>query len=191
MKLNESTEHYNLHNGCLEGKYAVFSQKKLAQLKGVFADEQAFAAKDGEEIVYEVSSHTVVPEGTPGGLFFGTSCIHPGTVGGEYYMTKGHFHAKRECGEYYWGISGTGLLLLMDENRNCTAQLVKKNSLHYISGYTAHRLVNIGDDDLVVGACWPSDAGHDYGSIETEGFPVRVICRDGEAVIVDDAHAAG
>jgi hypothetical protein len=37
------------------------------------------------------------------------------------------------------------------------------------------RLVNIGDSQLAVGACWPSDAGHDYASIDRAGFSVRVL----------------
>ena len=99
-------------------------------------------------------------------------------------MTKGHFHARRETAEYYWGIAGKGVLLLMDESGNCTVQAVEKGSLHYIGGHIAHRLINIGDEDLLVGACWPSDAGHDYGSIAGSGFPVRVVCKDNQAVVI-------
>ncbi len=180
MEIKKSTERYDLQTGRLEGENASFSQKKLFQLEGVFDDETAFRAMDGQQLVYEVSSHAAVKEGTPGGLFFGTSTIHPGKVGNEYFMTKGHFHQKREAAEYYWGISGEGLLLLMDENRSCTAEKVEQGSLHYIGGYLAHRLVNTGNEDMVVGACWPSDAGHDYGSIETAGFSVRVLCENGK-----------
>jgi glucose-6-phosphate isomerase len=97
-------------------------------------------------------------------------------------MTKGHFHRRREAAEYYWGIAGSGVLLLLDEAGNCTAQAVEPGSLHYIPGFTAHRLVNTGSEKLVVGACWGSDAGHDYGALTTEGFPVRVVERRGEAV---------
>lgn len=183
MEIKKTTERYDLETGKLEGENASFSRKKLSQLQGVFADEKAFQAMDGEQSVYEVSSHAAVPEGTSGGLFFGTSRIHPGKVGNEYFMTKGHFHQKRETAEYYWGISGEGVLLLMDENRHYTAEQVEKGSLHYIGGHIAHRLINTGEADLVVGACWPSNAGHDYGSIETAGFSVRVVCENGRAVL--------
>lgn len=183
MTMKKATERYDLQTGELSGEYASHSRKKLSQLKGVFADGTAFAAMDGEQLVYEVSAHMAVKEGTPGGLFFGTSTIHPGRVGNEYFMTKGHFHNKRECAEYYWGISGEGVLLLMDENRRCTAEQVQPGSLHYIGGYLAHRLINTGESDLVVGACWGSDAGHDYGSIETAGFSARVLCENGKAVL--------
>jgi hypothetical protein len=36
-------------------------------------------------------------------------------------MTKGHFHAIENRAEYYWGIEGEGILLLMDKKRNTRA----------------------------------------------------------------------
>src|SRR6185437_15999218 len=38
----------------------------------------------------------------------GTTFIEPGCVGDEYFMTKGHFHAKRNRGEYYVTAAGSG-----------------------------------------------------------------------------------
>ena len=55
-------------------------------------------------------------------------------------------------------------------------------SLHYIPGNVGHRLINVSDSILSVGACWPSDAGHDYRSIVERGFPVRVKKADGKPV---------
>lgn len=69
MTMKKATERYDLQTGELSGEYASHSEKKLSQLKGVFADETAFAAMDGEQLVYEVSAHMAVKEGTPGGLF--------------------------------------------------------------------------------------------------------------------------
>jgi len=57
-------------------------------------------------------------------------------------------------------------------------------STHLIPAYTAHRTVNIGDDELSFGACWPSDAGHNYGSIEGAGFSARVFRVDGVPKLV-------
>ena len=184
MNISESLTAYNLATGDISGENTAHAKKKFGEIAGIFADAQAAASMNPDTIVYEVSTHAAVAEGTAGGLFFGTSCIHPGKVGDEYFMTKGHFHARRETAEYYWGISGQGVLLLMKEDGSCTAARVQKGSLHYIGGHIAHRLINTGESELVVGACWPSDAGHDYGSIQTQGFPVRVVCRDGEAVLL-------
>lgn len=174
----------DLLTGHLEGDGVADSSKLLSQLANVFADEVCRAAMDQDTVVYEVQSQQLVKEGEPGGLFFGTSNVMPGKVGQEYFMTKGHYHAKRECAEYYWCIQGKGALILMDEADNTTMEPMFPGSLHYIPGYVAHRLANTGDEVLRVGACWPSDAGHDYGSIVETGFSARLMDVDGVPTLV-------
>lgn len=156
------------------GEGVTESRRVLGDLKGVFADEKARARMDQSAVVYEVQMHAAVPEGTPGGLFLGVSSLRPGNVAGEYFMTKGHFHARRETAEYYWGVVGEGALILMDEAGNCRWEKVYPGSVHYIPGNVAHRLANTGDEILRVGACWPSDAGHDYATIAARGFTNRL-----------------
>ncbi|MEI8093102.1 MAG: glucose-6-phosphate isomerase family protein [Spirochaetales bacterium] len=164
----------NYHTGRLSGEITE-SVKTLAELKNVFANESARAALDQSITAYSVQMHAVVPEGTPGGLFFGTSFVQPGVIDGEYFMTRGHFHAQRDRAEYYWCYAGQGVLLLMDGARRWSLEVLKPGSVHYIAGHVAHRLVNTGRDVLAVGACWPSDAGHDYATISEQGFSVRVV----------------
>jgi glucose-6-phosphate isomerase len=89
-------------------------------------------------------------------------------------MTKGHFHAIENRAEYYWGIEGEGILLLMDKQGETKAEYMFPGSLHYIPGATAHRVVNTGNLILRFGACWPSDAGYNYDAIMKEGFSKRV-----------------
>ena len=188
MKIDKCKTHVDVLTGSLSGDGVVASQKKLGQVAHLFRDRDALEGMDPDTVVYTVQSHEAVAAGTAGGLFFGTSTVKPGRVGDEYFMTKGHFHARRETAEYYWGISGSGVLLMMDEDGSCRAEEVTSGTLHYIPGRVAHRLINTGEVDLVVGACWPSDAGHDYGTIETGGFPVRVVCRDGAPFIEEDVR---
>lgn len=185
IKTEKTAVRYEPSTGSLSGGEIVTSVKYLRQLNGTFSDREAFEAMDPETVVYRVESHFPVSEGTEGGLFFGTSYIMPGRVGNEYFMTKGHYHRKADRAEYYWGISGEGMLLLWGPDGTCRAEKVEPGSLHYIPGMTAHRLVNTGNDLLAVGACWPSDAGHDYGSIEEKGFPVYVVCRRGKPEIIE------
>jgi glucose-6-phosphate isomerase len=161
--------------GDLTGSTVREDVRTLGELSGVFSDEGARSEMDPNQVVYRVQSFLPVPEGTPGGLFYGTSHIASGKVGAEYFMTKGHFHSRREAGEFYWGIEGEGLLLLMSEDGDCRSEKVARGTLHYIPGHTAHRLVNTGSEALTVGACWPSDAGHDYQSVQERGFSVRVL----------------
>lgn len=149
--------------------------RRIGDLSGVFLDSGAFNATDQEEVAYTVDSFTPVEPGTEGGLFFGVTHLMPGRIANEFYMTKGHFHAKRDRAEFYWGIAGNGMLLLMDSAGEARTEIVRPGSLHYVPGDTAHRLVNTGDVVLDVGACWPSDAGHDYGVIAETGFSLRIL----------------
>ena len=179
---------YNFTNGeLISDKKVETSYKKLGALKGIFKDEDAFNSMNPDEIVYHVEMHkNGIEEGKSGGLFFGTSFVHPGKVGNEYYMTKGHFHKNLDTAEYYFGIAGEGLLLLQDLDGNSRLEKVKKGSLHYINGNTAHRLINTGNTTLIVGACWPADAGHDYSITENGGFKVRVYDGNGKIVVKEE-----
>ena len=150
-------------------------RRTLAQMKGLFSDEQAFSAMDPDTELYCVDRFMPVESGTEGGLFFGITHLHPGLVGNEYFMTRGHSHSKANRGEYYWCISGEGFLLLKSQNGDSRAEKVFPGSLHYIPGFTAHRLVNSADVSLDVGACWPADAGCEYDNIKTEGLGLRIL----------------
>lgn len=174
----------DITTGFLTGEHVSASRKLLSQLEGVFQDEKAWQAMDPGTVVYEVQTHAAVADGTRGGLLFGTSCVMPGKVGSEYFMTRGHFHAQRESAEYYWCIQGQGALILMDEQGRTTVEWMSPGSLHYIPGHVAHRLANTGCDVLRVGACWPSDAGHDYAAITDGGFTSRLMEVDGKPCLV-------
>ncbi len=159
----------------LGGSGIVESEKRMKHLAGVFHDIGAFNAMDPEQLVYNVQAHLSVPEGTPGGLYFGTTIVQPGKVGSEYFMTRGHFHAIEDRAEYYWGVHGEGMLVLMNRDREAWAERMFPGSLHYIPGGTAHRVANTGAARLIIGACWPSDAGHNYDAISHHGFSARLM----------------
>ena len=172
----------DLETGAITGD-SKLSQRRIGDLAGVFADEAARAAMDPETVVYRVQMHDAEKEGTPGGLLFGTSTVLPGKVGNEYFMTKGHYHARRDTAEYYFCIAGQGALILMREDGTCWMEQMQRGSLHYIERSVAHRLANTGDEPLLVGCCWGSDIGHDYESIARTGFTKRLIERDGKAIL--------
>jgi glucose-6-phosphate isomerase len=168
----------------MTGEPVIHQTRKLKDIPGIFQDEKACTEMDQEQLVYAVQSWLPVAEGKPGGLFFGVSTIYPGSVGNEYFMTKGHFHSQSDRAEFYWGVEGKGMLILMDRNRKTWAEEVYPGSLHYIGGEIAHRLANTGDEKLIVGACWPSDAGHDYEEIAVNGFSARLLEVKGEPKLV-------
>ncbi len=167
----------------LEGGATHATDRRVADMKDVFQDETLRSGMDPDRLMYQVFAHEAVNQGTPGGLFFGVTHLSPGTVGNEYFMTKGHTHARPECAEYYWGIEGTGFLVLFNATRAWVEEIAP-GSLHYVPGRTAHRIVNTGDVVLKVGACWPSDAGHDYSVIKSTAFTVIIRNTDGRAQCV-------
>lgn len=168
----------------LKGEDVIRRSTRIGDLINVFADEPGRAAIHQHQLVYEVEAYFPVNEGTLGGLFFGITKIYPGQVGNEYFMTRGHFHALPDRSEYYWGINGEGVLLLMDRTGKTWAERMGPNSLHYIPAHTAHRVANTGADLLSFGACWPADAGHNYQEITDKGFSARLLNVSGQPRLV-------
>lgn len=186
LKIQRSPVELDLRDFSLKGEPVISQQRVLKDIASIFLDQEALKNMPKETTVYQVQSWLPVAEGTPGGLFFGTSTILPGKVGNEYFMTKGHYHAKSDRAEFYWGVQGKGMLILMDQDRNTSAEEVYPGSLHYIGGDIAHRLANTGSENLIVGACWPSDAGHDYEQIATNGFSARLVEVDGKPELLEE-----
>lgn len=184
LEIMKSPVEFALKDFKLKGEPIIYQQRSIKDIASIFLDQEAVKLMSPEIQAYTVQTWLPVTEGTHGGLFFGTSTIIPGKVGKEYFMTKGHFHAHSDRAEFYWGVKGKGMLILMDRERNTWAEEVYEGSLHYISGDIAHRLANIGNENLIVGACWPSDAGHDYKEIARNGFSARLIEIDGSPTLV-------
>lgn len=150
---------------------------RCGDLSGVFHDRTAWQAIPADTPVYQVEMLNS-PQGE-GEFFAGTTHLNPGRVGEEFYMTRGHFHQRREQGEVYFGLRGSGLLLLQDEQGSARLEQVSPGSVHIIPGFTAHRLINTGSDILSALAVWPSVAGHDYAAL-TQGFTLRVLEQEGK-----------
>jgi glucose-6-phosphate isomerase len=150
-------------------------ERRASSLRGAFADEAMLAAliDGGDPVVYEVLQYDVPEE--RGQLVCCTTVIQPGTVGDEYFMTKGHFHAERGTGEVYVGLAGRGRLLLMTEDGARAELAMERGTVAYVPPYWAHRTVNTGGEPFVFFAVYPGEAGHDYGTIESTGFPQRVV----------------
>lgn len=169
----------------LKGQKIIRKQTTLKTLKGIFSDTKAFEATDPDTVIYEVEVHdNGLHEGQPGGLFLGISHIYPGKIGQEYYMTRGHLHQKIDTGEYYWGIAGQGLLLLTAPTGETSIHEVVPESLHYIPGKYAHRLINTSNVKLSVGACWLTESGHDYRKNQSL-FSKKVVEIAGQQTIQD------
>jgi len=159
-------------------------QRWLSDMARLYADSDAAArilAEEGDRLIYEVQ--TVELPADEGQIPHCTTRIRPGHVGGEYHMTKGHYHARREQGEVYFGLSGRGYLLLQTETGATSALEMSAGSAAYIPPYWAHRSVNIGAIDYVFFSVWPAEAGHDYGTIERDGFRQLLLRRGGRPTL--------
>ncbi len=149
--------------------------RRLSDMKGFYADQEAVAQilKESDPVIYEVYACESEEEG-PGNLSYALTVINPGDVGGEYYMTKGHFHHKPSA-ELYLGLEGEGILLLQDREGNTRRIPLLPGRVSYVPANYAHRSINTGRSQLRFLAIYQSDSGHDYGTIEKEGFRERIL----------------
>lgn len=181
MQIKQAKITHDYLDGVIEGKEVSTSKKLYKDAKTFYREEDPNL--DEETVMYEVYSYS---QGNPeqvGNLNWGLTVMKPVYVNGECNITRGHFHENLDCAEIYFCLGGTGLLLLMDENGNCYAEEMKVGTVHHIDGKLAHRLVNTGEEDLKVGACWPTTAGHDYARIEKSPFTVRVFKKDDKILV--------
>lgn len=177
------TTQLNLHNGVIPN--AVVVQKRyLRDLEGLFADaaaEDALMIKN--PLLYEVHEATENPI-EEGQLRYSTTTIYPGKVGNEYFFTKGHYHAIGNRAELYMGLAGHGYLLLMSPDGEINVQHMTPGAMSYVPPFWAHRTINVGKENFVFFACYPSDAGYDYATIAEKGFAQIVVEHDGKPTLV-------
>jgi glucose-6-phosphate isomerase, archaeal len=179
----------DFHTGQLQGSPLVTKDVRLGDLNHIFLHESARLEMNPETMVYQVHVFQAISEETEGGLFWGTTVIQPGTVGDEYFMTRGHYHAKLDRSEFYLTLRGEGALLLMSRDRQVRSEPMRAGTLHYIPGGIAHRAANTGAEELIFTACWPSDAGHDYESIARNGFAARMRQITGNPTLISESNA--
>lgn len=146
-------------------------ERRLSDMRGMYQVEP-----DGDRLAYRVFL-IPVPEANSE-IQCSTTVLEPGLVGDEYLMTKGHFHQVRDRSEVYLGLSGEGRLVMATEEGDHAVEPIRPGTVNYVPGGWAHRSVNVGSEPLVFFAAYVGDAGHDYGTIESEGFPVLVVRGD-------------
>lgn len=164
-----------------------FIQRRLSHMKMMYADTAEAArilADEGDRLIYEVYAAALPEE--EGQILHGATRIKPGRVGAEYHMTKGHYHARREQGEVYLGLSGQGCLMMQHESGASQVIEMKAGTAAYVPPFWAHRTVNIGVEDFVFFAAWAGEAGHDYGAIERDGFRKLILMRGGRPQVIDN-----
>ena len=161
--------------------------RSLSSMRGQYADQQAYDAQLAQEDVLLYEVYEIRRPESSGELLNGISIVHPGTVGDEYFMTKGHFHAVLETAEIYYCLAGEGYMVMETPEGESSVAELRPGKVLYVPPRWAHRSVNTGAAaDLITFFVYPGHAGHDYGSIEKQGFRKLVVARDGRPVIVDN-----
>ncbi len=164
-------------------------ERHLSAMEGQFADAEAYQRmlNQGDPILYEV--YELERPAVAGEIRHGLSVVHPGTVGDEFFMTKGHFHKVLDTSEIYYCLRGQGMMVMETPEGDSSVEPLKPGSVLYVPPRWAHRSVNTAlEESLVTLFAYPSNAGHDYGSIEKQGFRKLVLRKNGKPEIVDNPH---
>ncbi len=162
-------------------------KRHLSNMRGMYLDDKALEEmiSKKDELVYEF--YDMKRPEKPGDVAFGTSITYPGLVGEEYFMTKGHFHTIIDTAEVYYCLSGHGYMLMESPEGEWEAQEMLPGIAVYVPGKYAHRSINVSlKEPLVSFFSFRADAGHDYGTIETQGFRKLCVQRNGKSEFVDN-----
>jgi glucose-6-phosphate isomerase len=172
-----------------KGEFAPFQSKaerKVSDLAMMFADSEAAAelVKNGDPLVYEIFYYGFTTSVSD--MALGVTRIQPGTIGGEYHMTKGHFHEAHDQPEIYFCVKGEGYLLMETREGEFRVEKWTKGTISHIPPMWAHRVVNTGSEPLVFVASYHLAAGHIYEPVVEKGFEKRVIDESGKPVFKEN-----
>lgn len=166
--------------------------RTLSSMKGQYLDQRAYETmlREKDRVLYEV--YEVKRPEQAGELMFGLSVLHPGKVGSEYFMTKGHFHKVLDTGEVYHCLQGAGFVVMETPEGESSVEELRPGRVLYVPPRWAHRSVNTdAGQDLVTLFAYPANAGHDYGTIEQQGLRKLIVEQDGKPAIIDNPRWQG
>lgn len=173
--------------GFVPSDYDNHIQRKLSSMKGQYFNQETYhymLSKD-DVLLYQV--YELKRPEIEGELLHGISIIHPGKVGNEYFMTKGHYHTVLETAEIYYTLKGRGFMVMETPEGDCVVEELAAGKVLYVPPRWAHRSANVSsEEELVMFFVYPGNAGHDYGTIETQGFKKLVVEKAGKPDIVDN-----
>jgi glucose-6-phosphate isomerase len=151
-------------------------ERRLSALRGQFLDQDSYAKMIAgeDQLIYEV--YEIKRPEVVGELLMGISIVHPGKVGKEFFMTKGHFHSVLETSEVYYCLRGEGYMVMETPEGATSVKALAPGEVLYVPPRWAHRSVCTSRlEDLVTFFTYPGNAGHDYGTIERQGFRKLVV----------------
>ncbi len=151
-------------------------ERRLSALRGQFDDQAAYneMLSTDDQLIYEV--YEIQRPQVEGEILMGISIVHPGKVGKEFFMTKGHFHSVLETSEIYYCLRGEGYMVMETPEGDACVEALAPGKVLYVPPRWAHRSVCTSrQEDLVTFFAYPANAGHDYGTIERQGFRKLVV----------------
>ena len=162
-------------------------ERRLSAMKGQFLDQDAYdkmlSTKD--RLIYEV--YEIKRPEVEGEMLMGISIVHPGKVGREFFMTKGHFHSALETSEIYYCLRGEGYVVMENPEGDTSVEALLPGTVLYVPPRWAHRSICTSrQEDLVTFFVYPANAGHDYGTIERQGLRKLVLEGSDGPEIVDN-----
>lgn len=184
------TEPYSTILDFAKASIKTFKKKvevKLSDLKDFFQDKNVvnqILSRGDNPVIYQYYEHP--QEEIYGNLNFGITIINPGKIGNEYYLTRGHYHAKKEAAEVYMGLRGKGIMIMQNEMGQASHIPISKGTVVYVPPFWAHRTVNVSEEKLSFFYVYPSDAGHNYETIKESGFAKLVIEENKKPKIIDN-----
>jgi len=161
-------------------------QRRLSALRGQFLDQEAYDAMlaQGDLLIYEV--YEIRRPEVDGEFLMGVSIVHPGKVGREFFMTKGHYHSVLGTAEVYTCLGGEGYMVMETPEGETSLEALSPGKVLYVPPRWAHRSVCTSrQNDLVTFFAYPANAGHDYGTIERLGFR-KLVIEGGQGIEIID-----
>jgi len=131
--------------------------RKLKDVIKWYSDKKSIAdelKKNKNKVIYETFTDSFSP------INLTLTVIHSGTIGREYYMTKGHVH-KKKVPEFYILLEGKGKLL-MQKSIHIEVIDLKEGEIALIPTGYAHRLINTGNKKLKVLTIYHENSRPDY-----------------------------
>jgi len=161
-KLEPFLLNFDRETGLLK-PYKTQNLARLSDLKEFYYDKeivQEMLSRGDDPLIYEAYWFTQRPSAE----FFnvGSTIIHPGKVGDEYFHTKGHFHVKEMTSEVYITLKGRGIFMMQTREGRVKYLDLEPNTAVYVYPWWAHRVVNTGKEKLVTLFICPADAGADH-----------------------------
>ncbi len=146
--------------GGIPSQYDNHLVRRLSSMKNMYLDQAAYDAQSAADpLLYEV--YEIQRPQNSGELLHGVTVLHPGKVGKEYYMTKGHFHQVLETGEVYYCLSGSGMMVMETPEGETSVLPFNPGNVLYVLPRWAHRSVNVSaTEPLIFFFVYPGQAGH-------------------------------